>query len=171
MEVDIRCGFVPAQLQVARELLNQAAREHIARYGAASAATVDAAGLTFIDDVLNVAWLGSSAVGCCGLGQIDIDTAEVRRLYVSPACRGRGIARMLLAGVEAAARSRSFSKLILVTGTKQPEAEFLYRSVGYRDRPPYGAHPRLPDAQLAIYLEKHLTTRGAAQSARRERNA
>lgn len=59
-------------------------------------------------------------------------TAEIKRMYVAPAHRGTGVARAVLAHLEASAAAAGAEVLILETGTRQPEAIALYESSGYR---------------------------------------
>jgi GNAT superfamily N-acetyltransferase len=81
------------------------------------------------------------------------EAAEVRRMYVSPQFRGRGLARALLAELETTARASGFSQMILETGSVQPEAIALYRSSGYQDVPPFGHYAGSP---LSVSLGKPL---------------
>ncbi|WP_148611246.1 GNAT family N-acetyltransferase [Nocardioides rubriscoriae] len=71
-------------------------------------------------------------------------TAEVKRMYVVPAARGRGLARVVLAHLEATAREAGAEALVLETGTKQPEAIALYESSGYRRVPGFGFYKDAP---------------------------
>jgi GNAT superfamily N-acetyltransferase len=73
------------------------------------------------------------AIAGGGFTRHDSVTAEVRRMYVVPHERGRGVARLLLIAVEDALRVAGFRRAILDTGPKQPHAEALYRSAGYTD--------------------------------------
>lgn len=57
--------------------------------------------------------------------------AELKRMFVLPAARGRGLARQLLAAVEDSARAAGRARVILEAGNKQPEAITLYESAGY----------------------------------------
>lgn len=57
--------------------------------------------------------------------------AEMKRLYVPKRLRGNGFARRMLAEIEQTARAAGRRRMILETGTKQPEAIELYRSTGY----------------------------------------
>lgn len=70
-------------------------------------------------------------VGGAGLRTTAAATGEVRRLWVDPAWRGRGIGRDLMAGLEAAAGDLGLSLLQLATGDRQPEAVSLYQSLGW----------------------------------------
>ncbi|UNO41552.1 GNAT family N-acetyltransferase [Streptomyces sp. MST-110588] len=65
------------------------------------------------------------------LGYADGD-AEVKRMFVVPQARGRGLARRILAALEADARAAGRTRMVLETGYKQPEAFALYSSCGYR---------------------------------------
>ncbi|MZD10292.1 GNAT family N-acetyltransferase [Streptomyces sp. SID5785] len=57
--------------------------------------------------------------------------AELKRMYVTPEARGLGLARRILAALEADARAAGRTRMVLETGTKQPEAIALYASSGY----------------------------------------
>lgn len=73
------------------------------------------------------------------------DDAEIKRLYVAPAARGRGLARRLVTLVEDDARAHGARRVVLDTGIRQPEAITLYRSLGYRPvAPPAGSWVELP---------------------------
>lgn len=65
-----------------------------------------------------------------GEGNLDGD-AEVKRMYVIDAMRGRGLARRMLAALEEDARAAYRRRMVLETGTEQPEAIALYTSSGY----------------------------------------
>ncbi|MFF2651835.1 GNAT family N-acetyltransferase [Streptomyces sp. NPDC058045] len=64
--------------------------------------------------------------------------AEIKRMYVVPEARGRGLSRRILAALEADARAAGRLRMVLETGTKQPEAIALYLSSGYRPCPRFG---------------------------------
>lgn len=70
---------------------------------------------------------------------------ELKRMYVVPSARGRGLSRLLLAALVEAARERGMTALVLETGTEQPEAIALYTSSGFTPIPvfgPYADDPR-----------------------------
>ncbi|GAA0288035.1 GNAT family N-acetyltransferase [Kineococcus aurantiacus] len=71
------------------------------------------------------------AVACGGLRPLDATTAEVKRMYVEPARRGSGVATLVLRAVEAEARALGVRRLLLETGTLQPEALRFYLREGY----------------------------------------
>ena len=71
-------------------------------------------------------------VGMFGLEQIGPDAMELRRMYVDPDRRRRGIARTMLAFAEGQCRQQNCKRLDLSTSELQPEALALYRDAGYR---------------------------------------
>src|SRR5687767_10439249 len=87
-----------------------------------------------------IAWADDQAVGCGGLRRIDDTTGEIKRMFVADSARRRGIARAVLVELEKAARDLGYERLILETGTLQPEAIGLYESHGYEQIEPYGIY-------------------------------
>jgi GNAT superfamily N-acetyltransferase len=67
--------------------------------------------------------------------------AEIKRMYVAPEGRSRGIARALLHALEAAARDLGYARVRLDTGADQPHAKALYLSAGYTEIPDYNGNP------------------------------
>ena len=100
-----------------------------------------------------------AAVGCGALRELPAGVAEVKRMYVVPAARGRGVARAVLAGLEDAARERGWTTLRLETGPRQPEAMGLYLSCGYRPIAAFGGYVGLPDAEDSLFFEHVLAPR------------
>ena len=68
-----------------------------------------------------------------GLKRLDAETVEIKRMYVAPEARGRGVAGTLLAALEDAARDLGYARARLDTGPEQPHAEQLYRAAGYEE--------------------------------------
>ena len=77
--------------------------------------------------------------------------AEIKRLFVAEAHRGGGLARQLMAAVECEIIAQGIQCARLEMGIYQPEADALYRSLGYRDIPPFGDYSLDP---LSQFLEK-----------------
>jgi GNAT superfamily N-acetyltransferase len=88
-----------------------------------------------------LARLAGEAVGCGGFIAIDAETAEIKRVWTSPAARGLGVARAVLAALEAEARSRGFRRLWLDTNRVLKEAHAMYLKAGYRDIERYNDNP------------------------------
>jgi ribosomal protein S18 acetylase RimI-like enzyme len=85
-----------------------------------------------------VAYDGDEAVACGAFRRHDDDTAEIKRMWVRPSARGRGIARMILDELEVSAVGSGYRATVLETGVRQPEAVALYESHGYTRIPNYG---------------------------------
>ena len=96
------------------------------------------------------------ALGCGALRALAPDVAEVKRMYVAPAARGRGLGRALLAELEATARLSGWTTLRLETGPRQPEAIGLYTRAGYQPIAAFGAYVDAPDAEDSLFFERHL---------------
>ncbi len=81
------------------------------------------------------------AVAGGGLRRLGEGVAEIKRMYVRPEARSRGLARALLVALEHDARSLGYAVARLDTGPKQVHALALYRSAGYIEVPPYNDNP------------------------------
>src|SRR3954447_1938243 len=81
------------------------------------------------------------AAGCVGLREVDRDTAEMKRLYVRSAWRGRGLGRALAQAAIEAARSAGYARIVLDSLPQMHEARTLYRSLDFREIAPYLAQP------------------------------
>ena len=76
-----------------------------------------------------------------GLKRIGDGVVEIKRMYVVPEARGRGVALALLVALEDAARELGYTVARLDTGPKQPHAERMYRAAGYREIENFNANP------------------------------
>ncbi|MBH0053016.1 GNAT family N-acetyltransferase [Salinibacterium sp. SWN139] len=81
--------------------------------------------------VFLIAYVDGVPAGCGGLRQLSEEIFEVKRMYVTPAQRGTGIAVAVLKGLEEWARAQSATTLALETGTAQPDAMRFYEREGY----------------------------------------
>jgi GNAT superfamily N-acetyltransferase len=109
-----------------------------------------------------VAFDDEEPLGCGGIRHHDGDTAELKRMYVDPRARRRGVARALLEELERCATDLGYTRIRLETGVRQPEAIALYLSAGYEPIEPYGYYGRSP---LSRCFEKEL--RGGGEPPRR----
>jgi GNAT superfamily N-acetyltransferase len=101
-----------------------------------------------------VAYIGKVGVGCGCFKEYDNQTGEIKRMYVKPENRGNGIAKQILVELEKWARESRYSRLVLETGLKQPEAIGLYRNKGYSGIANYGQYAGMPNS---ICFGKQLT--------------
>ncbi len=95
-------------------------------------------------------------LGCGALRALGDGAAEIKRMYVAPAARGRGVSKAVLAALEDAARDHGWTTLRLETGPLQPEAIGLYRGAGYRRIEAFGAYVGDPDAADSLFFERVL---------------
>jgi putative acetyltransferase len=87
----------------------------------------------------------------CGAIVLKHDYGEVKRMYVRPQARGRGLARRLIETLERKATERGCRTFMLETGPTQPEALILYERLGYRYCGPFGDYPADP---LSVFMQK-----------------
>jgi GNAT superfamily N-acetyltransferase len=97
--------------------------------------------------VFLVAWVDGVAVSCGGIRQYDATTGEIKRMFTVPEARRRGISRVVLEELEARARTIGYTRLVLETGVRQPEAIALYESAGYESIDPYGYYKHEPSSR------------------------
>ena len=88
-----------------------------------------------------VGWRDGIAVCCGGVKRLPDGACEIKRMYVVPAARSQGVARALLVALEDAARQLGYATARLDTGAKQPHAQALYESAGYRPIGNFNANP------------------------------
>ena len=108
-----------------------------------------------IDQIKNViiATIDDKPVGCGAMKAYDSDTMEIKRMFVPIEMRGKGIAVHILKNLEKWAKEMNYSKCILETGNKMPEAIRLYEKSNYKVVPNYGQYNGIEDS---ICFEKHL---------------
>ena len=87
-----------------------------------------------------VAYEHDMPVGCGAIKEFAADAMEVKRMFVRPESRGKGIAGKILAELEIWAFEMGYSKCVLETGKRQAEAVALYMKSGYRMIPNYGQY-------------------------------
>ncbi len=144
METDLQVVRVPITHPDAQALIEAVQAEYVARYGGQDESPIDPADfedpqgrfyVAYVEDtpVATGAWRRSS-VHALGAEV----TAEVKRMYVVPAAQRRGVARRMLAHLEATAAEAGIGAMVLETGMKQPEAIALYTSSGYEPIPGFG---------------------------------
>ena len=93
-------------------------------------------------------------VACGGVARYDDETGELRRMYVVPDARGRGLSHLLLTALENAAGSLGYTMLRLETGNRQTAAIGLYTSAGFSSIPRYGP---FVDDERSLCFEKRLS--------------
>ncbi len=135
-------------------LIADVQQEYVVRYGEVDRTPVDPAEFAPPLGLFLVAYVDGVPAACGGWRAHDADV-ELKRMYVRDAFRGRGLARAVLAELERTAAAAGYTRLILETGSKQPEAIALYTSAGYTPVPRFGYYA---DAPEAVHLGKELET-------------
>ena len=88
-------------------------------------------------DRVLVGRIGGAPVACGAVRELAPGIGEIKRMYVVPGHRGRGLGRAVLDALEAEARTMGFERLRLDTGDRQTVAIAMYESAGYRPIPAY----------------------------------
>jgi len=101
--------------------------------------------------VLLVAYDAEDPVACGAVRVIAAGVAEIKRMYVAPSARGRGLGRTLLGALEAAAVDLGCDRARLDTAAFLTEAVALYRSAGYTDIADYNGNPH-----ATVWMERRL---------------
>ena len=141
-------------------LVEQVQAEYVARYGGPDESPMEAARFAPPYGRFFVAVAGDEPVAMGGWrlrpDLADLGgrrAAEVKRMYVAPAARRTGLARLVLRRLEDSAREDGCDLLVLETGLKQPEAIELYESSGYVPVTPFGIYK---DSPLSRYYGRRL---------------
>jgi len=136
----------------AAHLIDEAQQDELARYGDVDQTVVQPTEFAEPHGVFLVGYLDGAPVACGGWRTNGPD-AELKRLYVVPAARRRGLASALLAELESSAQAAGRRRMILETGLRQPEALALYRKAGYTRVEPFGYYASDPET---VHLGKLL---------------
>lgn len=102
-----------------------------------------------------VAYENETAIACGAIKEYENEVMEVKRMFVSPEKRGKGIASLVLKDLEKWAKELNYKKCILETGKKQPEAISLYKKNNYSLIKNYGQYA---EVESSVCFEKDLNT-------------
>ncbi|KQV09851.1 MULTISPECIES: GNAT family N-acetyltransferase [unclassified Kitasatospora] len=137
----------------AEKLAAEVQQEYVQRYGGADETVMHPDHFESPAGLFVVGYLDEVPVACGGwrvkqAGPDDVrdGDAELKRMYVSASARGRGLARTVLRHLEQAAAEAGLTRMILETGTEQPEAIALYGSEGYLPITKFGFYRDSPES-------------------------
>jgi GNAT superfamily N-acetyltransferase len=135
------------------DLIEAVQQEYVVRYGGPDVTELAVSEFAPPQGIFVIGRDAGKPVACGGVRLVDAGVGELKRMYVVPSARRRGIARALLDHLEHEARKLGATRLRLETGLHQPEAIALYASAGYSDAEPFGHYAGAP---LARHLAKNL---------------
>jgi len=104
-------------------------------------------------ETILIGYMDDIPAGCGCFRVIGVSTVEIKRMFVKPEFRGSGIAGMILSGLEVWAMEKGFSRSVLETGNKQPEAIRFYTKHGYTK---IGNYSPYMDSENSICMGKQL---------------
>lgn len=97
-----------------------------------------------------IAWLDEVPVGCGAVRRLDANTAELKRMYVDPQVRGKGVGRALVESLEREARALGVARVVLETGARLAPAIRMYEGSGYVRIPLFGEYLSSPDTSVCF---------------------
>jgi GNAT superfamily N-acetyltransferase len=135
--------FVPVHQddELAQPLLAELAVEYATRYDGTEAGVMQwlrghpAEAFSAPDGGMLIGLIDDQPVAGGAFRRLNSDTAELKRIWTDSRHRRQGHAKVLLAALEAEIAARGYRRVYLTTGDRQPEAEALYESAGYRRLP------------------------------------
>ena len=154
---------LPYDDPVSLALIERVQQEYVQRYGGPDDSPLDPAEFRPPDGQFVVGYDNGRPVAMGGWRLSETARAELgfqgrvvelRRMYVIPESRGRGLARSVLDHLEMTAADAGADWMVLETGSPQPEAVALYRSSGYQ---PIAAFGHYATSARSIHLGKRLT--------------
>ena len=140
---------------LAQELIGRVQQEYVQRYGGPDGAAVSPEEFEPPHGLFLVAEVDGVPAGCGAWRSLGDGRAEVKRVYVEPPFRRRGLAQVVVDAIEADAGRAGVRSLVLNTGHRQPEALALYAALGYTPVPGFGLYACEPGA---VFLGKDLTS-------------
>lgn len=150
----LRLVPVPYDDPVAQRLVTRVQQEYVVRYGGPDTAPVDPADFAPPGGLFLVAEVDGVPAGCGAWRVHGPATVEVKRVYVEPAFRRRGLAEAVMAALETTAAAAGHRAVVLNTGPRQAEALALYDRLGYRPVAGFGTYACTDGS---IFLGKDLT--------------
>ncbi len=139
---------------VAQELIGRVQQEYVQRYGGPDGAVVRPGEFRPPTGIFLVAEVDGVPAGTAAWRTLGDGRAEMKRVYVEPAFRRRGLAQVLVDALEADAARAGIRALELNSGPEQPEALALYAVLGYTPVAPFGIYA---DEPRAVFLGKDLS--------------
>jgi GNAT superfamily N-acetyltransferase len=136
--------------ELAAVLVDELQAEYVVRYGGIDETPVRDGEFAPPHGAFLVALVDGDPAGSAALRRHDAGTGELKRMFVRARYRRTGLGRRLLAATEERAVALGYRRLILETGTRQPEALRLYTAAGYLPLENFGHHRDSPSARSFV---------------------
>jgi GNAT superfamily N-acetyltransferase len=149
----VRLRARPYDDPVAQRLVEQVQQEYVQRYGGPDGAVVDPAEFLPPRGLFLVAEVDGVPAGCGAWRVYPPGGVEIKRVYVTPDFRRRGVAQAVMGVLESSAARAGHRSAVLNTGDRQPEALAMYEALGYEPVAGYGIYACAPGA---VFLGKDL---------------
>ena len=146
---------VPYDDPLAVDLVGRVQQEYVDRYGGPDEAAVDPAEFVPPRGLFLVAEVSGMPAACGAWRVYPPGGVEIKRVYVAPGFRRRGLAQLVVGALESSASAAGHRTVVLNTGDRQPEAIALYTDLGYSPVTGYGPYACSPGA---VFLGKDLDT-------------
>jgi GNAT superfamily N-acetyltransferase len=149
----VRLTALPYDDPVAQDLVERVQQEYVARYGGRDEAVVDPAEFVPPQGLFLAAEVAGDTIGSGAWRAMGAGMAEIKRVYVVPEFRRRGVAQLIVGALERSAAQAGHRSVVLNSGARQPEALALYEQLGYGPVAGYGVYACAPGA---VFLGKDL---------------
>ncbi|SDL09724.1 Acetyltransferase (GNAT) family protein [Glycomyces sambucus] len=140
---------------VARALCDEVQAEYVQRYGSGDMTELADADFAPPNGDFLVAYGEDGEPAGCGGWRSHGEDAEMKRVFVRASARRQGLAKRIVAAVEASAAEAGRKRVILETGPRQPEAVAMYELLGYTPVPGFGYYSA---EDGSIHLGKELAS-------------
>ncbi len=140
--------------EAAAVLTARVQQEYVEMYGGPDSTPVEPGEFSPPTGGFLVGYLDGVAVAMGGVRRHESDAIEIKRMYVTPEVRGRGLSRLMLRALEDLGRALGARRVVLETGERQPEAMRLYETSGYQRIDGFGHYRCQP---LSVSYGKSLT--------------
>jgi putative acetyltransferase len=137
----------------ATRLIAELVTELDGRYGYEDYCPLNPADVEVPGGAFFIARQAGIAVGCGAVRPYEPGVGEIKRVYVSPSVRGKGVGRALMQALEDFSREAGYLSLVLETGKLQPESMALYEKLGFTQIPCFGLYAKDP---MSVCYEKRL---------------
>jgi GNAT superfamily N-acetyltransferase len=132
----------------AARLIGELQSEYLTRYGTPDETPIETGEFDPPAGLFLIGLLDGDPVAAGGWRRVAPGVGEIKRMYVAERARRRGLSRLMMTELEATLAAAGYERVVLMTGSGQPEAIALYESSGYAEIDPYGMYACEPNARF-----------------------